>query len=123
MKTFGTYLRTKRNENGISLRECARRVGIQPSYLSDIEHDRRIPADDVLIAIGRVLAVPQNDVFARAGKLGETAEVYLRTRPELIQFVRWLESCAFSDDELRSMFDAVVDRETARLEDSDDNAN
>ncbi len=38
------------------MRELARRTGITPSYLSDIEHDRRRPSERVWKAI--VLAVP-----------------------------------------------------------------
>ena len=36
MLKFGEYIKSKRLEKGISLRELASKVGISPSYISDI---------------------------------------------------------------------------------------
>ena len=41
MLKFGEYIKSKRLEKGISLRELASKVGISPSYMSDIEKGRR----------------------------------------------------------------------------------
>ena len=41
MLKFGEYIKSKRLEKGISLRELASKVGITPTYMSDIEKGRR----------------------------------------------------------------------------------
>ena len=38
---FGSYLRKLRLEHGIGQRELAKEIGIAPSYLSDIEKEKR----------------------------------------------------------------------------------
>ncbi len=41
--TFGEVLRARRESAGVSLRAAAAHLGITPSYLHDIEYDRRGP--------------------------------------------------------------------------------
>lgn len=40
-KVEGAEMRAKRTKRGIGLREAARRVGVSPAYLCDLEHGRR----------------------------------------------------------------------------------
>lgn len=42
---FGEYIKKKRLEKGISLRQLAGKIGISPSYMSDIEKGRRYAPD------------------------------------------------------------------------------
>lgn len=49
--TLGTEIRSAREAAGLTLRALARRIEISPSYLCDIETDRRAPALDTLDAI------------------------------------------------------------------------
>jgi len=56
-------------------------MGITPSYLSDIENDRRIPAEDILRKFGRQLDLDFDDLMARAGRLGEGTIRYMSRTP------------------------------------------
>jgi transcriptional regulator with XRE-family HTH domain len=47
-KSLGTVIRDARVKSGRSLREFAKLLDITPSYQSDIENDRRVPAEDLL---------------------------------------------------------------------------
>lgn len=40
--TFGEYLKHKREERQISLREVARTLGVSAPFLSDVENNRRV---------------------------------------------------------------------------------
>lgn len=44
-QSFGEFIASKREEKKITLREMARLLKITPSYLSDIEKNRRNPPD------------------------------------------------------------------------------
>jgi len=55
METLGTFIRRARDQKDISLREFARRVGVSPAFVSDIELGRRFPSDDMLEKIADVL--------------------------------------------------------------------
>jgi transcriptional regulator with XRE-family HTH domain len=65
---FGEKLRTIREEKGIGLRELAARVGISPSYLSNIETGKFAPpAEDKLRAIARELELDPNQLLVVPG--------------------------------------------------------
>jgi transcriptional regulator with XRE-family HTH domain len=84
MKTLGEFIREKRNEMDISLRELARQLGITPPFLSDIELGRRYPSDPVLARFAEFFKIP----VAELKQLDHRESVaqlkhYIATRPEL----------------------------------------
>ena len=66
----GSRLRTERERLGISLRELARRVGVSPSLVSQIELDRVNPSVSTLYALVTELGMTMSEVFGDA-RLGE----------------------------------------------------
>lgn len=59
----GHRLRAERERRGIGLRELARRVGVSPSLVSQIELDRVNPSVSTLYAIVTELGMTMSDVF------------------------------------------------------------
>src|ERR687888_1237453 len=59
----GSRLRAERERRGISLRELARRVGVSPSLVSQIELDRVNPSVSTLYALVTELGLTMSDVF------------------------------------------------------------
>ena len=57
MKTLGQFIREKRDDLDLSLRELARRIEVSAAFLSDIELSRRYPSDDVRDKLARELRV------------------------------------------------------------------
>jgi len=64
----GHRLRAERERLGIGLRELARRVGVSPSLVSQIELDRVNPSVSTLYSLVTALGITMSDVF------GEQAE-------------------------------------------------
>ena len=62
----GSRLREERERLGISLRELARRIGVSPSLVSQIELDRVNPSVSTLYALVTELGVTMSDVFGEA---------------------------------------------------------
>src|SRR5438045_6713935 len=60
---IGARLREERERLGISLRELARRVGVSPSLVSQIELDRVNPSVSTLYALVTELGMTMSDVF------------------------------------------------------------
>ena len=46
---LGAALRAFREEHGLGLREMSRKIGLSPSYLSDLEHDRRAVSAEIVL--------------------------------------------------------------------------
>ena len=61
---IGPRLRQQREQNGISLREIARRIGVSPSLISQIERDKVNPSVVTLYALVRELGLTMGDLFA-----------------------------------------------------------
>ena len=59
----GSRLRAERERLGIGLRELARRVGVSPSLVSQIELDRVNPSVSTLYALVTELGMTMSDVF------------------------------------------------------------
>jgi transcriptional regulator with XRE-family HTH domain len=59
----GSRLRRERERRGMSLRELARRVGVSPSLVSQIELDRVNPSVSTLYALVSELGMTMSDVF------------------------------------------------------------
>jgi len=60
---IGARLRAQRERLGISLREVARRIGVSPSLVSQIERDMVNPSVSTLYALVNVLGLTMSDVF------------------------------------------------------------
>lgn len=63
-KTLGEIIRDKRIEKYLSLRDLAKLISIAPSYLSDIENDRRVPAEEIIRNIVQALDLDADDLMA-----------------------------------------------------------
>lgn len=57
MEGIGPFIRRRRDELDLSLRELAKKLDCSPAFISDIELGRRHPSDKVLIEIARLLKV------------------------------------------------------------------
>jgi transcriptional regulator with XRE-family HTH domain len=57
MESLGPFMRRRRDELDISLREFAKRLDCSAAFISDIELGRRHPSERVLAEIARVLDV------------------------------------------------------------------
>ncbi len=67
--TFGKYIRSLRGEKRIGQRELARVIGISPSYLNDIEKDKRVaPRGEIIKSIAKILEANSMEMYDLAGK-------------------------------------------------------
>jgi transcriptional regulator with XRE-family HTH domain len=111
----GSRLRAERERLGISLRELARRVGVSPSLVSQIELDRVNPSVSTLYALVTELGMTMSDVFGDS-RPGEQVVRQLRggdglaERPEtrrvinLASGVRWERLTPHSDRDVEFLY-------------------
>jgi transcriptional regulator with XRE-family HTH domain len=60
--SLGQRLRELRDKADFSLRELAKRIGVSPPFLSDIELGRRFPSEEILAKLARALNVSLPDL-------------------------------------------------------------
>ncbi|MDH5525748.1 MAG: helix-turn-helix transcriptional regulator [Nitrospirota bacterium] len=69
-QSFGAALRAIRLAKGIGLRQFARRIGISPTYLSQVERgDTAPPVEDRVAAMARELDQDVDELLALAGRI------------------------------------------------------
>jgi transcriptional regulator with XRE-family HTH domain len=111
----GSRLRTERERLGIGLRELARRVGVSPSLVSQIELDRVNPSVSTLYALVTELGMTMSDVFgdttSRPGErvvrqLGDGLAEQPETRRviNLASGVRWERLTRESDPDVEFLY-------------------
>ena len=105
--SVGTLFRQAREARHMSLRSLARHLGISPSYLSDIELDRRIPAEELLTVLCWNLGLSANEIMAQAGRLGTLGETYLAAHPAAILLVRQLAHQNMSEPDLYALLTTI----------------
>jgi transcriptional regulator with XRE-family HTH domain len=87
MNPFGTYVRTKREEAGMTLTEFARQLEISPAYWSRIETGRENPPKDELIKkAATILGLSEDELFIEASRLPPDMQ------EEVAEFVRLYRS-------------------------------
>ena len=105
--TLGETIRAARTAQGMKLREVARRVGRAPSYISDIENDRRIPSEDVLRRLTQELGLDFEQLMALAGRFGSDTQRYLRRTPAATTLFRRIHEQNLSNEEIHRLIDGL----------------
>ncbi|HOI93068.1 MAG TPA: helix-turn-helix transcriptional regulator [Syntrophobacter fumaroxidans] len=95
MKTFGDYIRERREarrltDRRFSIRKLAARIGVEPSYLSKVERGETPPPSEATIArIAAELGDDPDILLALAGKVSSDLQEAIRKRPRLFsQLIR-----------------------------------
>jgi transcriptional regulator with XRE-family HTH domain len=102
-QSLGDLIREARVAKGFGLRELARKIGKTPSYLSDIENDRRVPAEDVLQDLARMLDMDFDELMARAGRFGEEAVRYMMKTPAAGMLFRKISEHKLPGEQLQEL--------------------
>lgn len=63
MKTIGIILRELREEKGLLLREVGAQLSLDPTILSKIEQDKRMPTKEQVKAISEFYKHQKNDII------------------------------------------------------------
>lgn len=101
--SLGQQIRDARVAADLSLREFARRLGRAPSYLNDVEHDRRVPSEAVLRQISAELRLNVDLLLAAAGRIGEGAERYMRSNPMAGVLFRRVSAAGLDEQDLKQL--------------------
>ncbi len=97
--SFGTYIRKRREalketDRRYSVRQVARRIGVEPAYLSKIERDEVPPPSEAKIrALAEELGENPDLLLAMAGKVSSDLLEIILGRPRLFaELIRELKT-------------------------------
>jgi transcriptional regulator with XRE-family HTH domain len=105
--TLGDEIREARIRADIRLRAFAEKLELAPSYLSDIENDRRVPSEEVLRKLAENLDLDFDHLMSLAGRFGEKAERYMKRNPTAGVLFRRISESNLREEELRKLLDVT----------------
>jgi transcriptional regulator with XRE-family HTH domain len=90
IEKFGEFVRRKRVEKEIGLREMAKMIGVSPTYLSKVERDEfPPPAEDKVRKIAEIIGCDSDELLARAGRVSSDLSEIIKQHPrELAALLR-----------------------------------
>ena len=98
-ESFGEYVRRRRLEKEIGLREMAKMIGVSPTYQSKVERDEiPPPVEEKVKRMAEILDVDGDDLLARAGRVASDVSDIIRRKPvELAQLLRTTRGLSSQD--------------------------
>jgi transcriptional regulator with XRE-family HTH domain len=109
--SLGETIRRARLAKKWSLREFAKVLEVTPSYVSDIDHDRRVPSEHVLKAIALLLDLDEARLMVKAGRLYESTERYVEDHPVILALIEAIAWSELRDEEVERLI-RIVKRKT-----------
>ena len=96
---FGAFIRRKREDREIGLREMAKMIGVSPTYLSKVERDEfPPPAEDKVRAIAKIIECDADELLARAGRVSTDITDIIKRHPiELAALLRTTKGLSADD--------------------------
>ena len=118
--TFGGTIRRLREARGIGQRELARALDVSPSYLNDIEKDKRVaPRTELVKAMVAILDADAERLFDLAGRsrnaiAPDVAELVL-DNPDVVGLLRAIADYGLSGREVRNIKETMMASNTRVL--------
>jgi len=104
IKPFGQLLREKRVEKGYSLRKFAEKVGVSPTYLSQVEQGKveKPPTSERVKKMAELLGENTDEWIGLAGRVPEDLSEIIQKQPtELPELLR--EASGLSAEQLQRL--------------------
>ena len=91
--TFGSYIRRLRIKNDIGQRELAKKIGVAPSYLNDMEKNKRTaPRTELIKKLSVILKADLDLLYDLAGNSKKTVAPdivdYVESNPKIVSLLR-----------------------------------
>ena len=117
---FGEYLKQKREEKQISLRELARRLEVSAPFLSDVENNRRAPlTEERLSTLADVLNLSETEkaemydiVGHQKGLLAPDLNPYVNDRPYVNAALRTARNLEANEEDWKMFIEELVKRKS-----------
>ena len=119
-KNFGSFIREIRLNLGIGQRELADKIGIAPSYLNDIEKNKRTaPKINVINKLSKLLNVEKNYLHDLAGisKKGVAPDIseFIESNPRIISLIRSIKENNLNENQLDQIEKSINKNNTKAL--------
>ena len=86
-------LKSVRKFHKMSVVDTAHKIGVSPSYISELENDKKRIHDDILQAYSRLFNMPVSSLYLIAEAEDEqTNSLKSKARRKVAQIIKWIAS-------------------------------
>ena len=119
-ETFSSYIRRLRIKNNIGQRELAKKIGVAPSYLNDIEKNKRAaPRIDLIKKLSVILKADLNLLNDLAGNSKKTLPPdivdFIENNPNVVSLLRAAKNSKLSDGDITNIEKKISESKTKAL--------
>jgi len=119
-ETFGSYIRRLRIKNDIGQRELAKKIGVAPSYLNDMEKNKRTaPRMDLIKKLSIILKADLDLLNDLAGNSKKTMAPdivdFVENNPQIVSLLRAAKNNKLSNDEITNIERKINESKTKTL--------
>jgi len=119
-ETFGTYVRRLRIKNNIGQRELAKKIGVAPSYLNDMEKNKRTaPRADLIKKLSIILKADLDLLNDLAGNSKKTLAPdiidFIEKNPNIVSLLRTVKNSKISNVEISNIEKKITKSKTKAL--------
>lgn len=110
MEAFGEHIRRLRTEQKLSLRSCAKKVGVSPSYLSRVEHGEEKASTYLIRKLAVPLGVDFEKLMVLAGRVSEETLDVIKSDPGIPGLLRVISERGLSAEYVLTFLPATPPR-------------
>ena len=119
-ETFSSYIRRLRIKHNIGQRELAKKIGVAPSYLNDIEKNKRAaPRVDLIKKLSVILKADLNLLNDLAGNSKKTLAPdimdFVENNPKIVSLLRAVKNIKLNDGEITNIEKKISESKTKAL--------
>ena len=108
IEKFGSYIRRLRMKNDIGQRELAKKIGMAPSYLNDIEKNKRTaPRIELIKKLSVILKADLDLLYDLAGNSKKTVAPdivnFIENNPRIISLLRAAKNSKLNNDDIEEL--------------------
>jgi choline kinase/transcriptional regulator with XRE-family HTH domain len=119
-KKFGPYIRELRISRKIGQRDLAQKIGIAPSYLNDIEKEKRTaPKSSVIKKLSILFKVNNEELNDLAGiskqSLAPDIQDYVKNNPKIISLIRSIKNTNLNENQINEIENNITKKNIKAL--------
>tara|TARA_B100001121_G_C18652453_1_gene604773 strand:- start:354 stop:1481 length:1128 start_codon:yes stop_codon:yes gene_type:complete len=117
---FGLFIRELRIKKNIGQRDLAKKIGVSPSYLNDIEKEKRsAPKLNVIKKISKYLETNLDELNDLAGvskkEVAPDISEYMEKNPKIISLIRSIKNNNLNETQIESIEKSINKNDTKAL--------
>ena len=104
LKTIGSELREIRLEKKIHLKDIANKAGVSQMYISEIERDKKVPSDEMVLKLSDIYEVDASELFEGFKRIPEVMEREILSSSELFDILYSVSTKELSEEKRKKFY-------------------